>query len=66
MPSAFGLLAGSGEKKVTRVGLIVRSAVLKSAMLPKPKPDISTTEMAALYEWHWQWPRPFGRRRQRA
>jgi chromosomal replication initiator protein len=32
------------EGKVTRVELIVRSAVLKSAMLPKAKPDIVTAE----------------------
>ena len=37
------------EEKVTRVELIVRSAVLKSAMLPKPKPDIGTTENGGRY-----------------
>ena len=35
------------EGKVTRVELIVRSAVLKSAMLPKAKPDIRRPKMAA-------------------
>ena len=34
---------------MTRVELIVRSAVLKSAMLPKPKPDIGTTENGGRY-----------------
>src|SRR5499427_275115 len=33
------------EGTVTRVELIVRSAVLKSAMLPKHKPDIGLGEM---------------------
>ncbi|MGB9041989.1 MAG: DnaA N-terminal domain-containing protein, partial [Pseudolabrys sp.] len=37
------------EGKVTRVELVVRSAVLKSAMLPKAKPDIGTAENGGRY-----------------
>ena len=45
------------EEKVTRVELIVRSAVLKSAMLPKAKPDIGIgRQWRPLYERQWQWP----------
>src|SRR4249920_623375 len=37
------------EGKVTRVELVVRSAVLKSAMLPKAKPDIGLGDMGMRY-----------------
>src|SRR5690349_24513633 len=37
------------ENTVTRVELIVRSAVLKSAMLPKDKPDMGTIENGGRY-----------------
>ncbi|MGC1750333.1 MAG: DnaA N-terminal domain-containing protein, partial [Pseudolabrys sp.] len=37
------------DGKVTRVELIVRSAVLKSAMLPKVKPDVGIGELGTRY-----------------
>src|SRR5262249_44319626 len=37
------------EGSVTRVELIVRSAVLKSAMMPKPKPDVGIAESGGRY-----------------
>ena len=37
------------DDKVTRVELIVRSAVLRSAMLPKAKPDIGVGDMGTRY-----------------
>src|SRR5499433_2843393 len=37
------------DNKVTRVELIVRSAVLKSAMLPKAKPDLGVGDMGTRY-----------------
>ena len=37
------------DNKVTRVELIVRSAVLKSAMLPKIKPDVGVGDMGTRY-----------------
>src|SRR5205085_899905 len=37
------------ETKVTRVELIVRSAVLKSAMLPKVKPDLGIADNGGRY-----------------
>ena len=54
------------EGKVTRVELIVRSAVLKSAMLPKAKPRPRGREWRPLYEWPRQWPAAVRRRPERA